>query len=162
MVLDETKIPINDDKYLPGSSFHNHTCDHKQQVISKTAIVKYDKNQWKIGVSFLLCQCELIMSYGVTEQAAHFFFFFFFFFRGRFVLGATAPLSVAYCKLDPQEETLQWRDNKRDGVSNHRRIDCLSNRLFRRRSKKTSTLRVTGLCEENSPVTAVNSPQKGE
>ena len=30
---------------------------------------------------------------------------------------------------------------------------CLLNRLFRRRSKKTSELRVTGLREENSPVT---------
>ena len=30
--------------------------------------------------------------------------------------------------------------------------DCLLDRLFRRRSKKTSKLRVTGLCEGNSPV----------
>ena len=29
----------------------------------------------------------------------------------------------------------------------------LLNRLFRRKSKKTSKLRVTGLCEGNSPVT---------
>ena len=31
--------------------------------------------------------------------------------------------------------------------------DCLLNRLFRRRSKKTSKLRITDLCEGNSPVT---------
>ena len=31
--------------------------------------------------------------------------------------------------------------------------DCLLNRLFRRRSKKTSKLRVTGLCAGNSPGT---------
>ena len=31
--------------------------------------------------------------------------------------------------------------------------DCLLNRLFRRRLKKTSKLRVTGLCAGNSPVT---------
>ena len=30
----------------------------------------------------------------------------------------------------------------------------IMNRLFKRRSKKTSKLRVTGLCEENSPMTA--------
>ena len=48
---------------------------------------------------------------------------------------------------------LQWRHSERDDVSNHRRRDCLLNRLFRRRSKKTSKLRVTGLCEGNSPVT---------
>ena len=36
--------------------------------------------------------------------------------------------------------------NGRDGVSNHQPHDCLLNRLFRRRSKKTLTLCVTGLC----------------
>ena len=49
--------------------------------------------------------------------------------------------------------TLQWRHNGRDGVSNHQHLDCLLNRLFWRRSKKTSKLRVTGFCEGNSPVT---------
>ena len=33
---------------------------------------------------------------------------------------------------------LQWRHNSRDGVSNHQPHDCLLNRLFRRRYKKTS------------------------
>ena len=47
----------------------------------------------------------------------------------------------------------QWRHNDREGVSNHRRIDCLLNRLFSRRSKKTPKLRVTGLCEGDSPGT---------
>ena len=39
----------------------------------------------------------------------------------------------------------QWRHNEGNGVSNHQRLDCLLNRLFTRRSKKTSKLRVTGL-----------------
>ena len=47
-----------------------------------------------------------------------------------------------------------------DGVSNHQPHGCLRNRLFRRRSKKTSKLRVTGLCVVNSPG-PVNSPHKG-
>ena len=42
---------------------------------------------------------------------------------------------------------------ERDGVSNHRPHNCLLNRLFRSSSKQTSKLRVTGLCEGNSPVT---------
>ena len=46
---------------------------------------------------------------------------------------------------------LQGRHNERDGFSNHRRLDCLLNRMFMRRSKKTSKLRVTGLCEGKSP-----------
>ena len=47
---------------------------------------------------------------------------------------------------------LQWRHNERDGVYNQRRLNCLLIRLFRHRSKKTSQLRVTGLCGENSTV----------
>ena len=49
--------------------------------------------------------------------------------------------------------TLQWRHNGRDGASNHQPLDCLLNRLFGRRLKKTAKLRITGLCAENSPVT---------
>ena len=48
---------------------------------------------------------------------------------------------------------LQWRHNEYDGVSNHQLHGCLLNLLFRRRSKKTPKLRVTGLCAGNSPVT---------
>ena len=47
--------------------------------------------------------------------------------------------------------TLQWRHNGCDSVSNHHPHDYLLNCLFRRRSKKTSKLRVTGLCAGNSP-----------
>ena len=49
--------------------------------------------------------------------------------------------------------SLQWRHNGHDNVSNQQPHDCLRNRLFRRRSKKTSKLRVTCLCAGNSPVT---------
>ena len=55
---------------------------------------------------------------------------------------------------------LHWRHNDHDGVSNPPPHGCLLNRLFRRRSKKTSKLRVTGLCVGNSPG-PVNSPHKG-
>ena len=49
--------------------------------------------------------------------------------------------------------TLLWRHNYHNGVSNHQPRDCLLNLLFKRRSKKTSKLRVTGLCVGNSPIT---------
>ena len=57
-------------------------------------------------------------------------------------------------KQSESVHALQWRHNKRDGVSNHQPHDCLLNRLFGRRSKKlkTSKFRVTGLCEGNSPA----------
>ena len=48
---------------------------------------------------------------------------------------------------------LRWRHNGCNSVSNHQPHDCLLNRLFRRRSKKTSKLRVTGLCMGNSSGT---------
>ena len=57
------------------------------------------------------------------------------------------------CFLCFMLNALQWRHNGRDGVSNQQPHDCLLNRLFRRRSKKTSKLRVTGLCAGNSPGT---------
>ena len=44
--------------------------------------------------------------------------------------------------------SLHWRHNKR--VPNHQRLHCLLNCCFRRRSKKTSKLRVTDLCAGNS------------
>ena len=44
--------------------------------------------------------------------------------------------------------SLQWRHNEHDSVSNDQRLD----RLVRPQSKKTSKLRVTGVCEGNSPV----------
>ena len=56
--------------------------------------------------------------------------------------------------------SLHRRHNDHDGVSNHQPHGSLLNRLFRRRSKKTSKLRVTGLCVGNSPG-PVNSPHKG-
>ena len=56
--------------------------------------------------------------------------------------------------------SLQWRHNGRDGISHHQLHDCLLNGLFRRISKKTSKLRVTGLCAGNSPVTGEFPAQK--
>ena len=48
-----------------------------------------------------------------------------------------------------QGNSLQRRLNERDSVSNHQPHDC----LFRRRSNKTSKLRVTALCAGNAQVT---------
>ena len=51
-------------------------------------------------------------------------------------------------------KSLHWRHNGHESVSNHQPHDCLLNHLFRRRWKKISKLRVTGLCARNSPETA--------
>ena len=67
-------------------------------------------------------------------------------------LGTSSRPRPAYCTV-LLLSSLLWRHNGRDGVSNHQPHDCLLNRSFRRSSKKTSKLRVTGLCARNSPVT---------
>ena len=74
---------------------------------------------------------------------------------------STHPCTGAVCGewWDPCAP-LHWRHNDHDGVSNHQPRGCLFNRLFRCRSKKTSKLRVTGLCAGNSSG-PVNSPHKG-
>ena len=70
------------------------------------------------------------------------------------ILSTVCPIIT---KLGPQMPegtcSLQWRQNGHDCVSNHQPHDCLLNRLFGRRSKKTSKLRVTDLCVGNSPGT---------
>ena len=58
-------------------------------------------------------------------------------------------------------QTLQWRHNERECVSNHWRLDCLLKRFFRRRIKETSKLCVTGLCEGNLTVTGEFPTQRG-
>ena len=57
------------------------------------------------------------------------------------------------CMLVSFVSPLTWRHIGRYSVSNHQPQHSLLNRLFRRRSKKTSKLRVTGLCVGNSPAT---------
>ena len=54
--------------------------------------------------------------------------------------------------------TLHWRHNELDGVSNKQPHDCFVNSLFRRRSKKTPKLRVTGLLRGNhwGPVNSMH------
>ena len=63
-----------------------------------------------------------------------------------------APL-LSHAFRSASHHLLRWRRNERDGVSNHQPHDCLLKRLFGRRSKKASKLRVTGLCVGNSPGT---------
>ena len=62
-------------------------------------------------------------------------------------------VEIAYNCEGIQVNVLRWRHNERNGVSNDQPHDCLLNCLFGCRSKKTSKLRVTGICEGNSPMT---------
>ena len=79
--------------------------------------------------------------------------------HNKCLLFNTAITSRVLYLIQPKNRVvpLQWRDNERDGLSNHQPHDCLLNRLFRHRSKKASELLVTGLCAGNS----VHFPYKG-
>ena len=65
----------------------------------------------------------------------------------------STPAGPQQSSPPPDPWSLQWRHYEHDCVSSHQPHDCLLNRLFRHRWKKTSKLRATGLCEGNSPVT---------
>ena len=71
-----------------------------------------------------------------------------------FVIRLSTALERDGKELTPDKtNALQWRHNGLGSISNHQHHDCLLNRSFRRRSKKTLKVRVTGLRAENSPVT---------
>ena len=70
--------------------------------------------------------------------------------------GSWYNIYMCWCNLNwIYRDPLQWRHNKRNRASNHRRLDCFRSRLLRRRSKRTPNLPVTGLYEGNPPVTGV-------
>ena len=52
-----------------------------------------------------------------------------------------------------RKNSWRWRHKERNGVLNHRCLDCLFNRMFKRISKKPSTPHVAGFCEGNPPMT---------
>ena len=113
-----------------------------------------------IWVRFCLTYCGQVTPYGDIEPGQH---------RSRkwLAVSVTAPSHCLdhYCLIirvfmwhsheinSRRTSPLLWRHNGHDCVSNHQPGDCLLSRLFRRRSKQTSKLRVTGLCVGNSPGT---------
>ena len=73
--------------------------------------------------------------------------------QGCFVGGCVVVWLPGYYWRNLEGSALQWRHNECDSVSNHRRLDCLPNRLFRRRSKKTSNHRWPVDCPHKGPLT---------
>ena len=67
--------------------------------------------------------------------------------------GTPNAVVVSCTRLLMAVSVITWRHNGRGDVSNHQPRRCLRKRSFRRRSKKTTKLRVTGLCVRKSPVT---------
>ena len=67
------------------------------------------------------------------------------------MLNITVFSSFRCTKMVQVSATLRWRHNEHEDISNHQPHHCLLKHLFQRRSKKSSKLRVTGLCAGNSP-----------
>ena len=74
------------------------------------------------------------------------------FFMKTVYRGVLIPITKIRFFIMGSLNSLRWRHNGHDGVSNHQPHHCLLNRLFGCRWTKTSKLRVTGLCAGNSPV----------
>ena len=72
----------------------------------------------------------------------------------KIAISIIACITVISQEHNGSGNQLRRRHNGCNSVSNHQPHHCLLNRLFRRRSKKTSKLRVTGLCAGNSPGTS--------
>ena len=69
----------------------------------------------------------------------------------NFLSDHTGKKALLYCHKPVR--TLLWRHNERTGVTNHQCLPCWLKCFIRHISKKTWKLRVTGLCEGNSPMT---------
>ena len=111
-----------------------------------------------------ICYITIFKVYPLKHTYAYYTFFWRFMtyfvkkttiiFHMSYLQNICVPLSSSSLKLNGGlAEALQWPHYGRDSISNHQPHDCLLNRLFRRRSKKTSKLRVTGLCAGKSPGT---------
>ena len=114
-------------------------------------IILFIKSQSRIYTQIHICM------YRLTHTHIHVYTYIF---KNGFVIADKLCMWKMFAWSDPRMKghtgtiwTLQWRHNEHDGVANHQLRDCLSHRLFRRRSKQTPKLRVTGLCAGNSPVT---------
>ena len=108
--------------------------------------------QWKNSYRFFFAYIFFVG--GLNQQKAKYVdFFFWAHIRYLWLPTSLAQLLRSSQYLAYKKQPLQWSHGGRNGVSNHQPHDSLLNRFFRRRSKKTSKLHVTGLCAGNSPVT---------
>ena len=94
--------------------------------------------------NWCMFQVQLLVSNNLTQKQMVF--------NGLIIHYSTQMACISYQNIciDIDPLSLQWQHNERHGISNHRHLSCLLNRLFRVRSKETSKLGVTGLCEGNT------------
>ena len=108
------------------------------------------------NILYIIWKCQIMFrTFAITESKS-------FHENGIQALSLPRIGTGKQCLLDNilPNTALHWRHNDHGGVSSHQPHSCLLDRLFRRRSKKTSRFHVTGLCAGNSPG-PVNSPHKG-
>ena len=112
-------------------------------------ITPYFDSCWVQNVIFVLAQkLECCIQYMMTAWHSNILCI------TEYSCGKPASTDLYQTQIKPiSNRSLQWRHNGCDSVSNHQPYDCLLNRIFGRRSKKTSKLRVTGLCARNSAGT---------
>ena len=94
------------------------------------------------------CYCTLSQR-GIAESFWKYHFCLFVSTYPVFMWDTTTHFNVLH-----HRKSMGYLESTIENSTNHLPYDCLLRRLFRGRSKKTSKLRVTGLCEGNSPVTS--------
>ena len=100
-------------------------------------------DNWILSCSFKVFLCEVFFGEYIRVYLSFGHPFLDLKFLSPFVLYEYNELQLP---LGGLVERLLWRHNRRDGVSNNQPHDCLLNRLFRHRSKKTSKLSITAVC----------------
>ena len=112
-----------------------------------TSIICWGVSDFVTGCPCGVCCC------GLTPPPPCIRFCFVLFRCEPYVIGKSMPFDAGFSRnMDSAIKQVQswgihsplhWRHNGRGSVSNHQPHDCLLNRSFRHRSKKTSKLRVT-------------------
>ena len=140
---------------------------HIFQCLDKIFCVEFQRYPLKFHKNILPKHWKMWLLYNIEILRAHRF-------KSSYVFLKCSQFLYLQCTFDiPKELTkynpyslpvwmsyvlqfkipLRWRHNGRENVWNHQPHHCLLRLLFRRRSKKTSKLRITGLCAGNSPGT---------
>ena len=128
-------------KFVFGIQIHNESSLVQLLVGGHQAISHYLNQCWQISIVLITPTRPQCVDWNI------------FLVDGIFPLPWSQRHFGVITKVTYKGSALRWCHNGGDSVSNHQPYDCLFNRLFRYRSKKTSKLCVTGLCVGNSPGT---------
>ena len=138
---------------------HGTPCDVIVMCMSRDSTIVSVESVWRLLMAWCLCGATTSASIMMRET-------------GRSIPRPSWPSKVWYSGLvsiwhqdicinhGDLDRSVHWHHNERAVISNHQCLDCLLNRSFRQRWKKTSKLRALA-CVRGIHRWPVNSPHKG-